>query len=45
MHAGPLGLFLVYVFMGTICLATMVSTYLYQFYGRIDTSLITALPR
>ena len=43
--AGPLGILLVYVFIGSICVATMVSPCLHQFQERIVLRLITALSR
>ena len=43
MNGGPVGILLGYIFIGTICFATMVSSCPHQFQTHIVSSLITAL--
>ena len=45
MNGGPLGILLGYLFVGTICFATMVSSCLHQSQAHIVLSLITAFSR
>ena len=45
MNGGPLGILLGYLFVGTICVATMVSSCLHQSQEHVILSLVTAFSR